>query len=100
MIYKFFISVSIPDRYAKNWFESNIMLVEPEFQFLIGTLKTEETPFNRMFGDVVSIPDRYAKNWWPQPEREPPEEFQFLIGTLKTKKNRKEKWISDYSFNS
>ena len=55
--------VSIPDRYAKNQYHSELgNTLAKKFQFLIGTLKTLSSSATK----VVSTP------------------FQFLIGTLKT----------------
>jgi hypothetical protein len=106
--------VSIPDRYAKNdmpqSYEPPITTPMAMFQFLIGTLKTEEDGPIDPDPDTVSIPDRYAKNapmslsapTLPPvsiPDRYAKNasstqviayngyrfcQFQFLIGTLKT----------------
>ncbi len=99
--------VSIPDRYSKNGEAvRNEGELVPEFQFLIGTLKTNLSRWWYTQWYIVSIPDRYSKNTGitsrPMkrscvsiPDRYSKNAdrysgvsylstFQFLIGTLKT----------------
>ena len=54
------------------------------FQFLIGTLKTKNTPGFSSVPARVSIPHRYAKNDEENQAAAEAKVFQFLIGTLKT----------------
>ena len=58
--------------------------VKPEFQFLIGILKTGGTWCARCLCYMVSIPYRYSKNPYLPGRNANDAMFQFLIGILKT----------------
>ena len=93
--------VSIPDRYSKNSSIPTKAAVASAFQFLIGTLKTSVLTARQNLPMLVSIPDRYSKNSFYL--RHPvlfPEAFQFLIGTLKTVAKVRRAGIIKSSFNS
>ncbi len=53
-----------------------------EFQFLVGTLKTDVPEAPEPLRCRVSIPRRYAENGRDAPRSFDVDSFQFLVGTL------------------
>ena len=81
--------VSIPYRYDKNRGNSYKRLFSgKQFQFLIGTIKTQCAYGFPLPQTVVSIPYRYDKNTLNEASTVIFYEFQFLIGTIKTQEKR------------